>query len=325
MYKHIHVIINPASGADKPVLSTLNDAFKSFDIDWDVLVTKKAGDARRYAKESVAAGVDVVAVYGGDGTVMEAVTGIIGSDTPLAIFPGGTGNGAANELHIPIDLAQACALLTGDDSEVRQVDVGQIDDNYFLLNAGVGFATAIMEGAERSAKDRLGLLAYFISGIQTLRDPPIAKYHLTLDGKVIELEGVSCLIANSGAVGSLGVRLASNINISDGLLDVVVIGNGDLGAMISVGASLLGGNEDAQPLQHWQAREITLVTDPPQTLQLDGNVMGSTPFTARVVEKAARIIVPKATVPVAEQEKPAESVTVSPSDAAPLTGAPAAS
>jgi YegS/Rv2252/BmrU family lipid kinase len=294
MYKHIHVIINPAAGADKPVLSILNTAFQPGGIDWDVFVTKKAGDARRLAQQAVAAGVDAVAAYGGDGTVMEVISGLIGSQTPLAILPGGTGNGASFELHIPIDLSQACALLTGDDSEVREVDVGQIGDNYFLLNAGVGFATSMMEGAERSSKDRLGLLAYFISGIQTLRDPPIARYHLLLDGKQVESEGVSCLIANSGALGSLGVKLAPNIDISDGMLDVVIIRTVDLGNLLTVAASVITGTEDFGPMQHWQAREVTLVTDPPQTVQLDGDVLGTTPFTARVLSRAARIIVPRA-------------------------------
>ena len=297
MYKHVHVIINPAAGSDKPVLSMLNNAFQPFDIDWDVFVTKKAGDARRLAQESVAAGVDVVAAYGGDGTVMEVISGLIGSQMPLAILPGGTGNGASFELGIPIDLGQACALITGDSSMIREVDVGEIGENHFLLNAGVGFATSIMEGAERSSKDRLGLLAYFISGIQTLRDPPIAKYTLTLDGRTIESDGISCLVANSGALGSLGVKLAPNIDISDGLLDVVIIRNGDLGALLSVAASVIAGTEDAEPLQHWQAHEVTLVTDPPQTVQLDGDVMGTTPFTAKVLPKAARIIVPKHVVP----------------------------
>jgi len=295
IYKHICVIINPAAGADKPVLSILNSAFQPSGIDWDVFVTKKPGDARRFTQQAVAAGVDAVAAYGGDGTIMEVISGLVGSQIPLAILPGGTGNGASFELHIPVDLSQACALITGDGGKIRVVDIGQIGENYFLLNAGVGFATSMMEGAERSSKDRLGLLAYFISGIQTLRDPPLAKYHLTMDGKSLDLEGISCLIANSGALGSLGVKLAPNIGISDGLLDVVVIGNGDMGALLSVAASVISGNEHAAQLQHWQAKEIALVTDPPQTLQLDGDVIGTTPFTAKILPKAIQIIVPKST------------------------------
>ncbi len=296
MYKHIHVIINPAAGQEKPVLSILNSAFHPAGIDWDVFITKEAGDARRLAQKAAAEGVDAVAVYGGDGTVMEATSGLVGTKIPLAIFPGGTGNGASTELGIPGDLAEACALVTGDNSEIREIDVGQVGEKCFLLNAGVGFATAMMEGADRASKDRLGLLAYLVAGIQTLRDPPVARYHLTLDGNNVESEGITCIVANSGTLGNTGVKLAPTIDVSDGLLDVIVLRQGDLGAILSVAASVLRGNEDAPTLQHWQAREITLVTDPQQTLQLDGDVVGNTPFTAKVVPKGVRIIVPRAAV-----------------------------
>ena len=294
MYKHVHVIINPAAGADRPVLSILNAAFQPAEIDWDVFVTKKEGDARRLAQQSAAAGVDAVAVWGGDGTVMEVISGLVSTQVPVAILPGGTGNGTSNELGISSDPVEACALICGNDSQIRQIDLGQIGDNYFMLNAGVGFATSIMEGTEREAKDRLGVIAYLLTGLQTLREPPIAHYHLTLDGKHMELDGITCLIANAGTLGNTGVKLAQDIDVSDGLLDVLIIRNADLGSLAALAVSVLSGNKHTPTLEHWQAREITLVADPPQSVQLDGDVMGQTPFTARVLPGAARIIVPKA-------------------------------
>ncbi len=293
MYRRLHVIINPAAGQDRPVLGTLNSVFQPAGIDWDVFITKKPGDGRRLAKEAVKAGVDAVAVYGGDGTVMEVVSGLVGTGVPLAIFPGGTGNVVSFELGIPGDLAEACALVCRADSQIRQIDLGQIGTNYFILSAGVGFATAIVEGADRDAKDRLGVLAYFVSGLQALREPPMAHYHLTLDGRQVELEGMTCIIANSGSIGQLGLKLAPTIDVADGLLDVIVIRKGDLGALLSVAAQLVTRSDEAEPLQHWQVHEITLVTDPPQTVQVDGELFGKTPVTARVVPGAARIIVPK--------------------------------
>ena len=195
MYKHLHVIVNPASGSEKPVLSIFNNAFRPAGIDWDVFVTKGAGDARRLAKQAVAEGVDVLGVYGGDGTVREAISGLVGTHIPLAIFPGGTGNGVSTELGIPSDLAAACALVSGAEHDVRQIDLGQMGDNYFALNVGVGFPTAMMQGADQGNKERLGVLAYLIAGIQTLRDPPVAHYHLTLDNTKVESDGVNCLVA----------------------------------------------------------------------------------------------------------------------------------
>lgn len=293
MYKHLHVIVNPASGSEKPVLSIFNSAFGPAGIDWDVFVTKGAGDARRFAKQAVEEGVDALAVYGGDGTVREALSGLVGTHIPLAIFPGGTGNGASTELGIPSDLAAACALVSGEDHDIRRIDLGQMGDDYFALNVGVGFPTAMMQGADHATKDRLGVLAYLVAGIQTLRDPPVARYHLTLDKEKIESEGVTCLVANSGTLGNSGIKLAPTIDVDDGLLDVIVIRQSDLGALVSLAASLLQGNEDAPALQHWQAREIELVTDPQQPLQMDGDVAGKTPFKVKVLPQSAHIIVPK--------------------------------
>src|SRR5688572_14012985 len=122
MSKRVHVIINPAAGQDRPVLGILNKAFKDAEIDWDVFITKEAGDARRFAEEAVAAKADVVAVYGGDGTVMEVANGVKNTGVPLAIFPGGTANVMSVELGIPSDLAEACALVCSDNHDIRVVD-----------------------------------------------------------------------------------------------------------------------------------------------------------------------------------------------------------
>src|SRR4051794_21083613 len=85
-FGRVHIIINPASGQDRPVLAILNDVFHPSGIDWDVSVTKEAGDGRRYALEALDAGVDAIGVYGGDGTVNEVASALVGTQTPLAIF-----------------------------------------------------------------------------------------------------------------------------------------------------------------------------------------------------------------------------------------------
>ena len=86
----VHVIINPAVSHETPVLHLLNSVFGETGIDWDISVTKRLGDGHQQAQQAVAAGVDVVAAYGGDGTVAEVASGLLGSHVPLAILPGGT-------------------------------------------------------------------------------------------------------------------------------------------------------------------------------------------------------------------------------------------
>ncbi len=303
-YKRVHIVINPASGQDKPVLSILNSVFQQSGVDWDIFVTKEAGDARRYAQAALAAGVDAVGVYGGDGTVMEVASALVGHETPLAIFPGGTANVMSVELGIPSDPAEACALVSQGEGVIRAIDVGQVGDHIFLTRIGLGLEANVIEATEREQKDRMGWLAYALNTLRALSDPKVSHYTLTIDGMQVETEGLMAMVANSGVLtpnsgvpGRAVLTFAPSISVSDGLLDVIVIRRGDLPALLSVAASLVTGSEASEPMLHWQAREVTVAADPPQSLQLDGEVTGQSPITARVLPGALRVIVPESAVP----------------------------
>jgi len=88
MSRKIRVVANPGSGQPKPVLHTLNSVFRSENVEWDLSLTNESGDAERFAREAVNDNVDVVAAFGGDGTVMEVARGLMGSNVPMAILPG---------------------------------------------------------------------------------------------------------------------------------------------------------------------------------------------------------------------------------------------
>jgi diacylglycerol kinase family enzyme len=93
MYKRIHVIINPASGKDEPVLSVLNTVFIEANVEWDAYVTKKDDEIREVTKRYAGQhGIDAILAYGGDDTVAEVAAGLIGTNIPLGILPGGTAN-----------------------------------------------------------------------------------------------------------------------------------------------------------------------------------------------------------------------------------------
>jgi diacylglycerol kinase family enzyme len=113
-----------------------------------------------------------------------------------------------------------------------------------------------------------------------------------LDGESLEIEGVACTIVNASNLGAPGVYLAPNVDLSDGLLDVFVMRRADVGALMTWATSAAAGNPDPNLWQRWQAREVTLITDPPLTVQGDGELIGQTPVTARVVPQALRVLVP---------------------------------
>lgn len=288
----VHVIINPAAGKDQPILKTLNAVMQTAGLDWEVMITKDIGDGRKLAQAAAEAGADIVAVHGGDGTVMEVASGLIGTGIPIAILPGGTANVMAAELGVPNDLTEACALIANPEASLRYVDMGQVGDHYFALRCSMGFEAAMVEGADRDLKDRVGVLAYGLSALQALADPTIARYQLWLDGLELEMEGLTCIIANSGTMGAPGILLAPNIAIHDGLLDVVVVRKADLPSLVSLAASVVGGTENQGNMAHWQVKEVRVTSDPPQSVQADGEIIGQTPIEAKVLPQAMRVIVP---------------------------------
>jgi YegS/Rv2252/BmrU family lipid kinase len=299
--KRVHVIINPAAGQDRPVLGKLNSVFQPAGVDWDVFITKTEGDGRRLAEQAVAAGADVVAAHGGDGTISEVANGLVGSSVPLAILPGGTANVLSIELGIPNDLAEAAALICGK-SRLCTVDVGQIDQSYFVQRAGVGLEAQIVVQTDRDSKVRLGWLAYALSALHVLSEPPAEWYLLTLDGRQVEAEGLACFIANAGSLGLPGFNLAPTIDMSDGLLDVVIIRQADLTSLLSLAVSLIEGSSNLGAIQHWQVREVSIQAKPPQVVQSDGEIIGQTPFTARILPQALQIIIPETGLEDASQQ-----------------------
>lgn len=317
-FERVHVVINPAAGQDAPVLSVLNTVFRSAGVDYDISITKAAGDAMEQARKAAEGGADVVASYGGDGTVAEVASGLIGTDVPLAILPGGTANAMSSELNIPQTLQSAVELICDENHIVRKIDMGSLfvrseefGDHWrnFILRVGVGFEAAMVEKADRELKDRFGNFAYLWAAVQNLIQPEIATYQLVIDGQEIETEGITCIIANSGNLAQRNLSLIPGIDISDGLLDVIVVQPaglrlftdlvGSITGLINVEAPMDGSAaaSNKRAIQWWQAREVHLAATPPQSVQLDGEVLGTPAVSARVLPQAIRVITPGAPLP----------------------------
>jgi YegS/Rv2252/BmrU family lipid kinase len=287
------VVVNPSAGQGNPDLRLFNRIFHEAGYDWEMHNTNDFGDGERLAREAVRAGASVVAAYGGDGTVMDVAAGLLGSKTPMAIYPGGTGNVLAKELGIPFDLATACTLSVNPMARQRAIDLGQGGRRLFLLRLGAGLEAEIVRTADRSLKERIGLLAYLTATLQALSQSAVSRYKLEMDGETVEIDGLACMVANAGAIGFLGINIAPSVRIDDGLLDVFVIRRVDLAELTSFAASMMGSSPlIVDTLPHWQCRQLRLLADPPQGIEADGEALGQTPINIRLLPGALRVIVP---------------------------------
>lgn len=289
---HLPVILNPASGPDLPVLKLLNRAFRAAGVPWSLHLTQAAGDARRLAHDLAEAGAELIAVCGGDGTVKEVAAALAGKTVPFAILPAGTGNALARELGVPINLEAAVALACNPAHTIRPVDMGRVGEQVFVLRASMGLETELLRSTERELKDQLGQLAYPLTALQRLSSVPFTHYTLTIDGQTITTVGVQCTIANSAQMGVGGLALAQGADVSDGLLDVIVLSAVDWAALATLATSNLLGANTGMEIQHWKGREITVHADPPQAVAFGGDVIAQTPVTATVLPGALRIVVP---------------------------------
>jgi diacylglycerol kinase (ATP) len=286
-YPKIHVIINPASGPNRPILNTLNDVFRKYDVDWDVSITKRYGDARRQAKEAIVRGVDLVVGYGGDGTQHELANAVISTDTPMGILPGGTGNGFAREMGIPKDLAEAVELLCTC-RNVRHVDAARVGSEYFIQRLYAGVPPESQTSREQ--KERFGLLAYAVTVPKQILRASESAYRLTIDGRTVAVSGIKCYIVNSGRMGT-GLSIDADFSPSDGILDVFVVSRKPLSVM-SAEARFLRLPTLEAGLYYWRGREITIEAQPEQAIWMDGEYQGSSPVTAQVVPGALMVVAP---------------------------------
>lgn len=273
MTQYIEIIINPAAGQQQPVLSIFNNVFRPLNLEWDISITHGPGDARRLAAKAVQAGVDIVGVYGGDGTVSEVSTSLAGTNVPLAIFPGGTGNVLARELGLPVMLHEAARLL-GTNYTLRQIDIGMANDRAFLVTVAAGIFAETIRNASRELKDRLGFIAYGLTTIQAMSTISPIRYQLTIDGNEVECTGVTCLVANCLNFVVGGISMSPTIDMEDGKLDVIVIRNTDLQTLLALAAgAITPDHQILDPIQHWQGTKVTLRTDPPQPITYDGEML----------------------------------------------------
>ena len=169
-------------------------------------------------------GVDLLFVWGGDGTVQRCVDAVLrfgaGDTTAIAVIPAGTANLLANGLGIPMDVRGAVALAL--EGARRRLDVGRINGEHFSVMAGTGFDAMLIGAADRGLKDRLGPAAYVWTGWRALGNAA-AEVEVTVDGTPFFAGRASCVLVSN--IGTLigGVRAFPDAVPDDGLLDVGVI------------------------------------------------------------------------------------------------------
>ena len=263
-------------------------------VELDIRRTEYAehGGALAYSMREDAA---VMVAVGGDGTVAEVAAAVRGTDTLLGIIPGGSTNIIARELRIPAQADRAIALLFGEHA-VRKLDVGLCGTRAFLHMAGAGFDSELLDLTSAELKRKIGWMAYLPAAVAALRTPPV-RYTIRTPDTEIQVVSPLVLIANGGSIIHPRFRLHSGIRKDDGLLDVLVITATTPIELARVLGRLATMHLERSPyLIHLKTTEVFVSASTNVPVELDGDVVTTTPATFLIDPAAIQVITP-VTVP----------------------------
>jgi YegS/Rv2252/BmrU family lipid kinase len=233
--------------------------------------TRYAGEAREMAERFAAAGEPVVIAAGGDGTLNEVVTGLVGSKTILGVMPAGTMNVFAREMGISCDSLEQ-ALLVIERGFVQEVDLFGANGSPFVQMAGVGFDALVIEETSWESKKFLGPLAYLLAAVKVLGEEPPKLEIVCPDGR--REEGVAVLAGNGTLYGG-PFRIFRNANNHDSKLDVIIYKESGYRLVLdSLRGLAFGGIDLTASTSYLQTSEFVVHSDREVPVQVDGEWIG---------------------------------------------------
>jgi YegS/Rv2252/BmrU family lipid kinase len=250
----------------------------------------KSRKAPAQVERALDQGADLVFAWGGDGMVQRCVDVLAGSQADLAIIPAGTANLFATNLGIPKDIPEAVAL--GLRGQRHRFDVGRFNGERFAVMAGAGFDAAMIKGSG-SLKERLGRVAYVISGSENLRLKAF-EARIKVDGATWFKGKATCLLL--GNVGKLfgGVEAFEDALPDDGFLELgVVTAEGPFQWARTMARTAVGSAADSPFVQVTKARSVEVKLDRKVLYELDGGDRTKVKaFNAEVEPGAVSVCVP---------------------------------
>lgn len=281
--KKVLVLINPNSGkknSKESVLDALN-VFSANNYQMEIYLSQKPMDVTRYIEEN-GERFDVVAVFGGDGTLNEATNGLmkLKHKPVISYFPTGTMNDFGTNFGLTNDMKQ-CANIACD-GHIESFDVGKINSRYFNYVAGfVAFCNVSYE-TKQELKKQIGNLAYIIKAIHEI--PNLHPYHvkMNLDGKVFEKDLMFGLIINGNRVAGFEMVEQADNTFKDGLFDIILVEHTpNLLELYNYPLGVLHPELNMKYVERYQAKSIIIESQEKLAWTLDGEE-GEETLVARV-------------------------------------------
>jgi len=294
-YRQPVLIYNPAAGKfrrnPERTLERTIDALARASLHPRLLPTAEAGHAPELSEQAIKDGADLVLVLGGDGTINEALNGMVGSDVPLGILPGGTANVLAMELGFGSRLERASSRLAK--SQPKRVSLGKLTladgaSRHFLMMAGAGLDAQIVLDLNPALKAKTGKLAYWTAGLSQIVKP-VGQLSVCANGHAHQVGfALASRVRNYG--GDLELARGASL-LADDFEAVMFEGSNPLRYAFLMLTVALKQVQKMPGVHTVRTTRMELTGDAP--IQIDGEFAGRAPATLEIVPSALTLLIPE--------------------------------
>lgn len=289
------IVLNPVAGIGNAQMLRRQIENRFYHFGWNTRfhVTTAEETIAPLVRQEIDGGVNMVVAVGGDGTIAAVAAGMVNSHVPLGVIPTGTWNAIARHLAVPYSVARAVKVMTGS-HKIKKLDLMAVGDTYQAMNLSIGVSSSMVANTGRTEKRRWGNLAYFnhllkqVFGLQQLR------YTIIADGRRYRGRAAEVFVANYGVVGLNAIEAALQIKPDDGRVDVLILRARTIFDVPALFWQILVERQKRTPKYRQISVEKSLIihTSPSAIAQSDGEIIGKTPVSIKVLPRCVNVIVP---------------------------------
>lgn len=288
------IIAHPIVGIDKEkrrVIEQISASISRNKGNVDVAYTMKPGIGTVYSSRAALEGYNAVYAAGGDGTVNDVASGLVGRPVPFGIIPLGTGNGFARSLNIPFETDKLIDMFSK--NKTTTIDVGKISSHFFMATAGIGFDAFIAHDFKHKERGSRKLLTYFLIGVRRYFKETTENLVLVADGRELKRRVFGLTIANVPQYGG-GAIIAPQASPRSGTLIAVLIPKFNPLRALPLLKRLFDGSVDTvRGLEYIEFKTLRIKRERAGIYHVDGETFQGNPIlNVTVIPNALRVIVP---------------------------------
>lgn len=293
------LLYNPKAGNRQIInyLDFITERLQELDYELRLYRSTCKGSIKQYIEDHIdERNTDLIIISGGDGTINECINGMVKKniDIPILILPLGTANDFAYSAHISSNIEEAINLL--EKGEIKYVDIGKVNDAYFINVCNMGLFSGISHIVDLELKKKFGKLAYYVKGFEELQNYQSMELEIQLPEKKICNDYILILIFNGKAAGGF-TKLAKNASIVDGEFDVIGIKKVEMHDIPKLFLKVLQGEHLTDSnIDYWVTNKINIACKNEEKgfiTDIDGEEGPKFPLDIEVKQNRIRFYLPK--------------------------------